>query len=170
MSDVAPRVAALEERFRAIGEANMKGLPIYNDRVAVEALGFQPLGEDLIGMLITPWFINALLLPGAPRPWEPNRIGDKRTVSLPGGDLAFTIAGDEEVGFYESYSIRSPLQGVAGQEAARFLAEAALARMLTPPKPEEPQAPAPACERDHGDVDMARRNLLRGHLGSGEEA
>lgn len=170
MSDFAPRVAAMVERFKAIGEANMKGLPIYNDRIEVEALGFQPFGEDLIGMLITPWFINALLLPGEPRPWEPNRIGNKRTVALPGGELAFTVGGDEEIGHYDSYSIRSPLQGVAGQEAARFLAEAALAKMLTPPKPDEPQAPAPACERDHGDVDMARRNLLRGRVGSGDEA
>ncbi|MEO5338591.1 MAG: [NiFe]-hydrogenase assembly chaperone HybE [Magnetospirillum sp. WYHS-4] len=166
MTAMEERIAALVERFRAIGEANMKTLPIYNDRIEVEAVGFAPVAEGVLGALITPWFLNLMLLPAMPRPWEPGRIGAKRTVGLPGGDLAFTVAGDEVVGYYESYSIRSPMQGVNGNVAARFLAEAALAKALTPPKPEDSALPeAPACERSHGDVDSARRNFLRGRFG-----
>jgi [NiFe] hydrogenase assembly HybE family chaperone len=165
------RIAALVDRFRRIGEANMKGLPIYNDQIEVEAVGFQPFGEGFIGALITPWFLNLILLPPEPRPWEPARIGAKFQVDLPGGQLPFTVAGDEEIGHYDSYSIRSPMQGVNGNVAARFLAEAALAKALTPPKPEEMAGPeAPACERSHGDVDTARRNLLRGKFKEGSDA
>lgn len=57
------RVAELVARFRDIGETQMRGLPLYNDRTEVEAVDFAPFGDGWIGVLITPWFMNVVLLP-----------------------------------------------------------------------------------------------------------
>ncbi|MGO9005571.1 MAG: [NiFe]-hydrogenase assembly chaperone HybE [Beijerinckiaceae bacterium] len=54
---------ALIERFRCI-DAAMRDLPVYNRKVAVEAIGSRPFGDDaLLGVVLTPWFTNVLTLP-----------------------------------------------------------------------------------------------------------
>ena len=58
----------------------MRDLPIYNDKVAIEAIGFRPFGEaELLGVVLTPWFMNLIMLPIEPAPMDMAAIG--RTVS-----------------------------------------------------------------------------------------
>lgn len=159
------RVAGIVERFREIGDENIKGLPIYNDALEVEAVGFTEFGDDVIGVLVTPWFMNLMVLPGEHTPWDPSQIGAKRTRTLPSGETDFVIGGDEVVGAYDSRSIKSPMNGVKTQERARFLAEAALAEALTPPR-SEPE-PEPTQKQE---APPSRRDLLRGRFrGKGAE-
>jgi hypothetical protein len=53
MSDT---VENLVRRFQQISVERIFGLPIYNDRLTVEAIDFQPCEGGLIGVLVTPWF------------------------------------------------------------------------------------------------------------------
>ena len=36
-----------------------RDMPFYNERLGVEAVGFQAWDGDVIGVLITPWFLSA---------------------------------------------------------------------------------------------------------------
>jgi [NiFe] hydrogenase assembly HybE family chaperone len=131
--DHHPRIQALTEVFQRI-DAGMRGLPIYNEKIATEAIGFRPFGEaDLLGVLLTPWFMNMIMLPIEPVPMDMAGIGRSIPVELPAGERTFAVGGDEAIGLYKAHSLHSPvlnftLPGQAQAEARRLLAS-----LMTPP-------------------------------------
>jgi [NiFe] hydrogenase assembly HybE family chaperone len=131
--DDHPRVTAFVEHFRRV-DAGMRELPIYNDKIAIETLGFRPFGEtELLGVVLTPWFMNLMLLPIKPVPMAMAEIGKIISVELPGGARKFVVGGEETVGLYRAHSLHSPvltftLPGQAVAEARRLLA-----LLMTPP-------------------------------------
>ncbi|MDJ0950887.1 MAG: [NiFe]-hydrogenase assembly chaperone HybE [Alphaproteobacteria bacterium] len=157
---MARRVDALVARFREIGETQMRDLPLYNDRLEVEAVGFQAWGEDWIGVLITPWFMNVVVLPGEKIAADMNAMGKPATVRLPAGETKFMWGGDEATGMFKALSLHSPMDIFVVQGQARAEAKQRLAKLLTPPAQdaatEAPETPARP---------MSRRELLRGRAG-----
>lgn len=133
-----PRVVALLEQFRRV-DAGMRDLPIYNGKVPIAAIGFRRFGDDaLIGVVLTPWFMNLVILPIEPVPMAMAQIGKSANIELPAGPRSFVIGGDEGIGLYKALSLHSPvldftLPGQAEAEARRMLA-----LLMTPPQPAEP--------------------------------
>ena len=125
-SDDHPRVQALIELFQRI-DAGMRDLPIYNDKIAIEATGFRPFGDgELLGVVLTPWFMNMITLPIEPVPMNMAEIGRTVSIELPAGERAFVVGGDELIGLYKAHSLHSPvlnftLPGQAQAEARRML-------------------------------------------------
>jgi [NiFe] hydrogenase assembly HybE family chaperone len=135
-----PRVAALAARFAEI-DATMRDLPLYNRALEVEAWGFAPFGADgLLGVLITPWFMNLTLLPVDPEPIAANRYGRAESVALPAGPRSFLYNGDPAVGAFRAASLHSPLDQFLSMPQARAEARLRLTEALTPPAPPEPPA------------------------------
>ena len=76
MSDDAPqrRLAGLEAVFRRIATTRMRGVPVLNPALSVQAIGFGPdplrtapdAAPTMLGVLVTPWFMNLLRLPLQP--------------------------------------------------------------------------------------------------------
>ena len=132
-----PRVLALLDCCRE-ADAVMCDLPIYNGKVAIEAIGFQPFGETaLLGVVLTPWFMNLVLLPIMPESMRMGEIGRPFEVELPAGKRTFVIGGNDVVGLYRAHSLHSPvltftLPGQAQDEARRQLA-----LLLSPPPSRE---------------------------------
>ncbi len=132
------RICALAVHFREIGETRMRDLPFYNAKLSVEACGFARYDEtDLIGVLVTPWFMNLMLLPLQPAPADLQRIGQSRVVALPGGSRRFLHGGDVRIGSYWAHSLYSPMQKFASQghalgEARALLAQALAAEQVVP--------------------------------------
>ena len=151
-----PRVRLLLERFRGI-DAAMRDLPVYNDRIAIEAIGFRAFGDDaLIGIVLTPWFMNLVLLPITPEPMRMGEIGKSVLGELPAGKRSFVIGGDEVVGLYRAHSLHSPVVGFTLPGQARAEARRLLSLLMTPPVPEK----APG--KDSGAPRLDRRALLFG--------
>jgi [NiFe] hydrogenase assembly HybE family chaperone len=126
-------LAALESSFERIARESMLGLPFYNEALAVEAVFFRPFGAERLGVLVTPWFMNLMLIPETPVPFDSEQIGARRTIALPGGEATLTAGGDEDFGMYYSYSFVSPMDRFGSQAQARAAAQSALARLLAPP-------------------------------------
>ncbi len=158
MTTEHPRVQALAERFRAIGDT-MRDLPIYNVAVEVEAFGFAPQGPDLVGVLITPWFMNLILLPEEPVSEKLHQMGDKVQAELPAGPFVTRWGGDKEIGGFRCISLHSPMGVFLSQPQARAEAQLQLERFLTPPEPEV--AEAEETPRTGG---IDRRAFFRGKL------
>jgi hypothetical protein len=57
------RVSKLVSRFKQIGDEHIRDLPIYHRPLQVEAVDFQQCAQGWIGVLITPWFMNVMLMP-----------------------------------------------------------------------------------------------------------
>jgi [NiFe] hydrogenase assembly HybE family chaperone len=132
--DNHPRVLALIEQFQRI-DAGMRDLPIYNDKITIEAIGFRLFGDaELLGVVLTPWFMNLIALPIEPAPMDMAEIGRTVRVMLPAGQRAFVAGGDELIGLYKAHSLHSPVLNFALPGQARAEAQRMLALLMTPPR------------------------------------
>ena len=137
------RISGLAVRFREIGETQMRDLPFYNSNLEVEAFGFSEFNDgSLIGVLITPWFMNLVVLPLRFEQVQVDRCGQSRAISLASGERKFRYGGDEVVGAFWADSLYSPMQKFASPAHARGEARAHLAEALK--RPSVPAAPSPS--------------------------
>lgn len=136
------RISGLAVRFRQIGDEQMRDLPFYNPNLEVEAWDFSAFDDaSLIGVLITPWFMNLMVLPLEHEPIDSNRYGASRMMVLAGGERRFLYGGDPAVGAFWAHSLHSPMQKFSSQAHARTEARLLLAQALT----RDERAPSALC-------------------------
>jgi [NiFe] hydrogenase assembly HybE family chaperone len=140
MSSVLKRYATdpsrhLEAVFRDIERTRMNGLPILNTRLAVEAIGFTPWQGHWLGALITPWFLNLVLVPGAQGEWPNAAEGERIVRKLPAGDCGFYGCFEPVIGEFHASSVCSPMSRFGDQAAARAEAQRSLDAWLAVPEP-----------------------------------
>lgn len=138
------RVSKLVSRFKQIGDEHIRGLPIYHRPLQVEAVDFQIWAQGWIGVLITPWFMNVMLLPRDKEQRQSLVLGQKHMQKFPSGEQEFVVGGDAELGSYLFRSLASPMMHFPSQKDARQAARAALQRLMAPPADVETTA---ACIR-----------------------
>jgi [NiFe] hydrogenase assembly HybE family chaperone len=120
----------LERVFNRIQQERMQGVPVLNEVLQVEAVGFTPWQGHCVGVLISPWFMNLMLLPDEGDDWGHLSVGEKVTHLFPSGPYEF-IAGDEEgIGRYQMCSLFSPVFQFADQAAAVATAEAVMQALM----------------------------------------
>lgn len=134
------RVQELVGVFRHIGEERMKDLGLYNPALQVEAVGFRRWNGWLAGILVTPWFMNFLLLPADPATdLKGAEVGSRRRIALPKGEVIFLVGDGEALGLYLSHSIHSPMGEFPDHAAASTTAWAAVGPYFQEPG-EQPQS------------------------------
>ncbi len=160
--------ARLEAVFRHIAATRMAGMGLLNPALAVEAVDLRPWRGDWVGVLITPWFMNLICLPGPETAWQALSSGSKRDVELPAGSYEFLAAEEDELGPYLSSSLFSPMFDFADMDAARAVARAVLEAVFTPapPQAEPPSAPVGLSAKLEQRVD--RRGFFGGLLRPGD--
>lgn len=161
------RVAGLEAAFRRIAATRMAGLPILHPQLAVEAVGFRSWQDKWLGVLITPWAINLVMLPAGDPDFSALAIDRRQTWRFPSGEYDFMGGDEEECGAYQFCSLISPVpeEGVMDQAAARALAAEVLVQLFTDPADDvamRPAAPAEPASRLAGP--MSRRGFITGLL------
>ncbi len=152
-----PAVERLVARYRE-AEPRMRDLPFYNDSLSIEPVGFREWEGHRLGILITPWFINLILLPGERDDWSAVEQGDQSDWHLPSETVRFTAnrsEDDEEV--FLAAPVFTNVIGVPDHEAAKNIAAQVLQSLLAKPGSEE-AAPGHA---------VSRRDLFRGRLKKG---
>jgi [NiFe] hydrogenase assembly HybE family chaperone len=117
--------ARLEAAFRRIEAERMADVPMLNHALAVEAVGFARRDGRWLGVLITPWFMNLVLLP-AEGEWNSVAEGERLFRRFAGRDYAFLCGREPEVGEFHSCSLFSPMGEMPNQESARAIARAVL--------------------------------------------
>lgn len=133
----AGRVAKLAEAFIRIGEESMKGIGLYNHNLNVETVGFRRWEDWLAGILVTPWFMNFVLLPTRPDQIT-GAVGTKTRLVMPRGEITFTIGEVDEIGLYQASSLYSPMGRFDVQTVAATTAWAAIDKFFKVPEVEEP--------------------------------
>jgi [NiFe] hydrogenase assembly HybE family chaperone len=139
----------LEAAYRAIAAGRMRGLPVVNDALEVEAVGFAPWDAHWLGCLVTPWFLNLVLLPREAAAWRSVPAGDKVAYRFPAGVYEFVAGRDETIGEYQACSLFSPMFEFADHDSARLTAEAALRALFHAANGDAPAVPerAPLSKR-----------------------
>jgi [NiFe] hydrogenase assembly HybE family chaperone len=161
MTEIESRIAELVAQFRQIGATQMRDLPIYNACLDVEAVGFQALGERWVGVLITPWFMSAILLPSIKTALDNGKLGQTSQEVLPSATRAFMSGGIETVGSYKSHPLYSPMGAFTSQEDARHEAQVRLIALLAPPAEMPKDAPTTQGASPQPAPDLGRRAFLR---------
>ncbi len=123
---------SLEARFGTILRRQMRGMPMLNTALSVEALGFRPWREHWLGVLITPWFMNLVLMSRESSQWQPLAERETRHYVFPAGVFEFIGARDSVLGDYQACSLFSPMFEFADQAGARATAAAALDALFDP--------------------------------------
>jgi [NiFe] hydrogenase assembly HybE family chaperone len=126
MSAIAGRI---EAAFGRVARTGMAGMPFVNPALRVEAVGFREWQGQWLGVLVTPWSVNILLLPHS-APWPRLPTGAERLVDLPAGRYRFIAGLDAELGEYHACSLFSPALEFADHAAAQATALAALEALL----------------------------------------
>jgi [NiFe] hydrogenase assembly HybE family chaperone len=142
------RVDELVARYETIYEERMRDLPIVNPRLAVEAVGFERWEDQDLGILITPWFMNLVLLPNSDRLVDFPQ-GERVECRFPSGPCELTVYHDEDLGSYLAAVLFRTVVDFPDQDVARAVAEEALAQLLAEPADKETEK-------------VSRRGLLTG--------
>jgi [NiFe] hydrogenase assembly HybE family chaperone len=167
--------ARLEAAFERVWRERMHDVPILNPALAVKAVGTRDVEAGWLAALVTPWFINLMLLPRTPEQLQAYRelpLGSTLVHGFPSGGFEFIVGEEGDLGRYQMCSLFSPVLEFESQGAALITAEAALTALFdtrlaadAPPQagaaldatavPPSPRAPA-AAEK------LSRRGLIFG--------
>ncbi len=113
---------SLVERYRIIHDERMKSLPLVNSALEVEAVGFCAFEEHQVGVLISPWFMNLVLLLGSDIGTRLKQ-GSKSTLRFPSGPIEFTTAQDEVLGPYLTAVLFRSVAEFPDQHTAKEVAQ-----------------------------------------------
>jgi len=120
----------------------VKGLPVYNPTLAVEAVGFRLHEGRHVGVIVTPWFMNLVVLPSADdhATWAE---GGAARLAFPSGAYDFTVSRLDDVGLIGACSLFSTMSEFTDHEAAQVAATSIAEALFQPETP----APAPTVSR-----------------------
>jgi len=135
---------ALVDRYTEIHEQRMQGMPFVNTELSVEAIGFREFQDFELGVLISPWFINLVILPDANLD-DRLEQGRKINVRLPSGEVEFMAVQDEELGLYLSAALFSSVMDFPDQETAKSIARQVMEDLF---------------EKSHDSERVSRRSLF----------
>ncbi len=124
--------AGLVADFREIWHAKMRDVPMVNKLLSVEAVGFEIVDGRPLGVLISPWFMNLVQLPGGDEDWSGLVPGAKELISFPSGEYEFLHNTREMTGGYKACSLFSPMGDFTSQEQAREVARAVMVALFDP--------------------------------------
>lgn len=116
-------VQKLESVFSEIARTRMLDIPILNPALRVEAVGFREWEGRWIGVLITPWTINLVLLPGQDSPLIPLALDEKQMWVFPSGNYEFMGVNEPAIGTCHTCSLISPVTEFASHEEAHAFAQ-----------------------------------------------
>jgi [NiFe] hydrogenase assembly HybE family chaperone len=148
---------AVEEAFFRIQRDQMADVPILNPALSVEAVDFQRWQGHWLGIVVTPWCMSALLVPGSAENWVTTGENRRRFVKFPAGDFAFLGSAEAELGEYQSCPLFSPMGQFSSQSEATLTARASLVALLAPPQaaPEGGEA-----KKTSAETSLSRRRFL----------
>ncbi|BAS67244.1 [NiFe]-hydrogenase assembly chaperone HybE [Bathymodiolus septemdierum thioautotrophic gill symbiont] len=170
-------VKRLKSHYQYVHTHKMNDIPILNNKLEVETVGFVNWGEENskfaseVGILITPWFMNIVLLPKEIMQ-QKARVGKTANILFPDGEYSFLTQLDDEFGIYLTCSLFSPMSNFSTQQQAVETAEAIMAQLLQSDKFKETKKNEEKRQQKIKDDEIlnkvaSRRDFLRGKSSAG---
>ena len=160
----------LERTFKRIQRERTRHMPVINDDLRVQAVGFRPWQGHSLGVMVTPWFMGLMLIPREGDDWSGLQLGEKRIHEFPTGAYEFTVAEEDGIGRYQLCTLFSPMSRFADQETAVATAEVVL-RGLIGEERRDPDVAADVVDKGEAaepqpleERPLSRRDLLRGRF------
>jgi [NiFe] hydrogenase assembly HybE family chaperone len=158
MNDAVRQLVSL---YRRVSEEKMQGLPVFNERLSVEAVGFREWEGHLLGVVIAPWFMNLVIVPGGESAAEQAGHGSRSEWEFPAGRYAFHATDLDGAPLHLTTPLFAAVTDFPDQATARSVAEAVLEGLFSGEAARNPER----IRKGGGDVlldaTMSRRSLLR---------
>lgn len=162
----------LESVFSDIARTRMAGLPICNSAIRVQAVGFRAWQEHWVGVLITPWTISLVLMPGDHAPLRMLGADEKMSWIFPSGSYEFMGLNDPALGTCQICSLISPVIDIERHEDAASIAEQAMEALFSSEKSGQIQDAERKAKFEAArlsgepvlDKTLSRRDFLRGNF------
>ena len=148
----------------------MDGLNFVNPSVQVEAVAFAPWQSHWLGVMVTPWFINLMLLPRDVSAWTSIPQGKTLRYHFPAGDYEFISSHDQAVGEPDVLADLAAARLCRPRDRARSrrTARDALLDPANAPVPDiadEDSDPGPLARiKEQARAPMSKRDFLRGRF------
>ncbi|MBU0621345.1 MAG: [NiFe]-hydrogenase assembly chaperone HybE [Gammaproteobacteria bacterium] len=160
----------LEAVFSDIAATRMAGLPICNEALRVEAVGFREWQGHWVGVLVTPWTISLALMPGEGGPLKTLGPDEKMSWEFPSGKYEFMGLNEPALGTCQTCSLISPVIHIERHEDAVAVAEQVMTALFAVDKPDvirdEERKQMFEAARMKGEPvaaqEVSRRDFLRG--------
>ena len=123
MSDLTTQAKAIEKTFQRIEQEQMQDIPLLNPALRVQSIGFQTYEGRTLGIIITPWMMNLLMLPAEHDDWSELKLGDKTHHRLPANEYRFMVNEIDGIGICQTHSLYSPMHEFLNQDHAVAAAE-----------------------------------------------
>ncbi len=130
MLDPQAVAKTLEITFSKIHDLQMRGLPLLNPEIRVQALGFQQYEGRIFGIIITPWMMNVVILPTENDDWSQMELGHKQPHEFPAKTLKFMVNDIDGIGPCQTHSLYSPMAEFASHEHAVNVAQGFLEELM----------------------------------------
>ncbi|MEM6422486.1 MAG: [NiFe]-hydrogenase assembly chaperone HybE [Pseudomonadota bacterium] len=122
--------AALVAEFTEIWHAKMRDVPMVNKALRVQAVGFTLHEGRPLGVLVSPWFMNLMMLPGEEDDWSALVPCTKELIGFPSGTYEFIHNVREQAGGYKACSLFSPMSEFTTQAQAVDVARAVMVALF----------------------------------------
>lgn len=120
----------LETIYTMIEQERMDDVPILNKELSVKAVGFREWDSRILGVMLTPWFMNLMLLPGEEEDWSELETLSKTQHVFPSGNYEFIVGEEGGIGKYQMCSLFSPVFEFQEQDTAVATAEAVMDALM----------------------------------------
>lgn len=120
----------LQKIYQRIQDERMAAMPIINLNLSVKAINFRLWNDYFFGVLLTPWFMNLMLIPEQQEHYQNRTIGEKKSFQFPSGNYEFIINQENDLGYYLSCSLFSPMFAFADQQTAVQTAEQVMIELM----------------------------------------
>lgn len=137
MKDPQAVTKILENTFNKIHQEQMQGIPILNPAIKVQALGFQEYQGRILGVIITPWLMNVVMLPGENDDWNGLEVGKKQLHKFPSKTYKFMVNEIDDIGICQTHSLHSPMRNFISHEQAIRAAQGFLVALMVETEPTE---------------------------------
>ncbi|WP_439525339.1 [NiFe]-hydrogenase assembly chaperone HybE [Roseovarius mucosus] len=127
---IGAKTHALVTDFTEVWHGKMRDVPIVNKLLHVQAVGFHVHEGRPIGVLISPWFMNLVVLAGEGEDWSTLVPGTKEVIGFASGEYEFIHNVREMVGGYKACSLFSPMGEFRSQAQAVDVARAVMVALF----------------------------------------
>ncbi len=131
------KTALLETVFERIYRERMHDVPITNDKIGVHAIGMQRWENTYLCVLVTPWFMNLMLLPDEKTDWDDLQETSSVRHTFPSGRYEFLVGYEPDIGKYQMCSLFSPMFEFSDDDAAVETASVAINELMNVENVEE---------------------------------
>jgi len=108
----------LEKQYSQILQQRIADKLPLNPRLKVEAVDFRPSGGNCLGVLVTPWSLDLMLLSNEGDGWADIKAGSTVSFDFPSGPVEFVLEESEALGKILVCPLYSPIFDLQDQETA----------------------------------------------------